>query len=431
MQSQFQRFLESHNLLKSCDGKPILLAVSGGVDSMVMLHLFLKNNIPLRVAHCNFTLRQEARADEQLVTDFCQNNNIPFFCKRFETKKYAEQKKCSVQMAARALRYQWFEELLIKENACKIATAHNLNDSIETLLMNILHARGWEGMNGIKVSEGNRIRPVLFASRDEIVQYAVENKIQWREDESNASLEYERNYVRHKIIPELKHLNPSLEKTFSDFQYKINSASWFLRYGIEQWKEKFTTQKGDDLYIHKNSLDTPALWILLQPFGFHISQVQQLAAMRGAQAGKFFQSATHIAAIDREYLIVKKNSRQRLPAMEVNEGSTTRGRTELKLTQVERRTEKNAIYFDFDKLKFPLLWRAWREGDFFYPLGMEHRKKISDFLIDNKIPLTGKEDISVVESDGNIIWVVGMRIDNRFKVLPETKRVLEVELKLS
>jgi len=331
-------------------------------------------------------------------------------------------------MAARELRYQWFEELLAKENCCKIATAHNLNDGIETLLMNIVHAQGWEGMSGIKASRGNRIRPLLFASRKEIAEYALENKIQWKEDASNASLKYERNYVRHKIIPELKQLNPSLEKTFADFQYKINSASYFLRYGIEQWKEKFTVEKGDDLYIAKNDLDPSSLWILLQPFGFNVSQVRQLADVKEAQVGKFFQSDTHIVVIDRQYLSVKKIRRQEPPPIEVNEGRAARGKFALTIRQAEQRKESGAVYLDFDKLKFPLVWRTWKKGDFFYPSGMEHRKKISDFLIDNKIPRADKGDISVLESNGNIVWVVGMRLDNRFKASPQTKRMLEIEL---
>src|SRR6218665_459314 len=192
MQSRFLRFLESCCALASCDGKPILLAVSGGVDSMVMLHLFLPNKISIKAAHCNFMLRKEAQEEEELTSDFCHRHDIPFFRKKFDTENFAKENKCSVQMAARELRYQWFEELL----------------------MNIVHAQGWEGMSGIKASRGNRIRPLLFASRKEIAEYALENKIQWKEDASNASLKYERNYVRHKIIPELKQLNPSLEKTF-------------------------------------------------------------------------------------------------------------------------------------------------------------------------------------------------------------------------
>jgi tRNA(Ile)-lysidine synthase len=428
VKKSFLKYIDRHHLFTAKD--KLLLTVSGGIDSMAMLHLFQQCNFFISVAHVNFQLRgSDSEGDEQFVKDTCQKNNIPFFSKKMETQAYADKTGLSIQMTARALRYQWFDELASEQPFDYIVTAHHANDSLETVLLNLVRGSGLEGWDGIAVKNGKVIRPLLFASREAIEQYAKENNIAWREDRSNASDDYQRNFLRHKVVPLLKGLNPSLEDSFCESINKISGSVELIRFGIEQWRDKYEARPGDQIHWKKEGIllfENPAsiLWNLIKSFGFNFDQCQQMIESI-KETGKHFFSSSHELTIDRSDLILsaKKDDLGDV-IIDANDTTVLRGKLSLTLQVKEKseiRTDRHVAEFDLDKIIFPIVWRSWRPGDSFYPLGMNHQKKISDFLIDEKISLADKKNISVLESGGKIIWIVGHRIDDRFKISSGTR----------
>jgi tRNA(Ile)-lysidine synthase len=414
----------------------ILLAVSGGLDSMVMLHLFSQLKQSFALAHCNFQLRgEESNLDEAFVKNKCDSLGIPFHSKRFETNNYAIEKGLSIQMAAREMRYEWFEELRQTEGFDYVATAHHLNDSIETILLNLTKGAGLEGLMGIRTQNKKVIRPMLFATREEIERYVAENRIAWREDQSNASDDYQRNFIRHQIAPRLKELNPSLEKTMQESMTKMKGAANLINAAVAEWKKKFVRHEGDKLLLDKKGISetsdsTIMLWEILKPFGFKYDQCEDIANSLSGQSGKRFSSKTHELVIDRTEVIVSK---QIVAIGEVlierNDSLVSLGKWQLKI-EPKKKTELLAdlsiALLDGAKLTYPLVWRKWRAGDSFQPLGMKGKKKVSDFLIDEKVSVIDKESVTVLESAGEIVWVVGMRLDERVKVIEGTMRVVEL-----
>ncbi len=437
MLQHLRNFISQHDLVDPRDR--ILLAVSGGLDSMVMLDLFREAGYHIGVAHCNFHLRfEESDGDEAFVAHYCKRSGIDFFTHDFDTKNYAEETGLSIQMAARELRYTWFEKLIEKEKFHWIATAHHLNDNLETVLFRWINGASLDLLTGIPLKNGKVIRPLLFAKRDEILTYAIEKKISWREDNSNATDDYKRNFVRHQIIPKLKEVNPSLENTFSDSLEKVKGAYELMQRGIGQLKDSVTRMEGERFLIDKNllmMLQHPAYvcYEWLRSFGFEWDRCLQLVTAVQGQSGKQFFSATHQAVIDREYIIV--SPRQEWTAeilIEDGQDKAMLGPWILKLRSASGKKIQPGVdcgSFDHSKVKFPVLWRKWRSGDSFFPLGMGHRKKVSDFLIDEKVSLDKKNDVTVVESGGEVVWVVGHRVDDRFKVTAQTKSVLEMQVK--
>jgi tRNA(Ile)-lysidine synthase len=415
----------------------ILLAVSGGVDSMVLFHLLRACDFQFSVAHVNFQLRgEDSDADEKLVRANCTQHQVPFFSKRMDTEKYAAQHKLSIQMAARALRYQWFSGLAADHHFDCIATAHHANDSLETTLLNFVRGAGLEGWDGIASKNGRIVRPLLFASRETIETYARQNNIAWREDRSNATDDYQRNFLRHQVVPRLKELNPSLEISFRESASKVSGSVELMELGIAHWKEKFQTTKDEQIHFSKEGFVVfndagSVLWNLVKSYGFNLDQCHQLAASIG-ETGRYFSSPTHELVLDREKLILSP-----LPSEEEDVRITTdqseyrRGKLSLSVQTPEgtRYTSSPSVAsLDLDKIEFPLVWRSWQPGDSFHPLGMNHRKKLSDFFIDEKISLADKKNISVLESTGEIIWIVGLRIDDRFKITEHTKRTISLHL---
>ncbi len=411
----------------------LLLAVSGGLDSMVLVHLFHNGGFNFAVAHVNFQLRgADSDGDEQFVKDWCHQYKIPFYSTRFETNNYATAHKVSIQMAARDLRYSWFEGILKTEGYQVVATAHHINDSLETVLINLARGCGLEGMAGIPLKSENRIRPLLFASRGEIENYAAQNGIAWREDSSNLTDDYQRNFIRHQVVPLLKKINPSMEETFRETTTKIQSELALLQNDMEEWKALHVSQQREIVRINKQGFvpETGAsrLWHCIKTYGFSYSQCEHI--MRGllGQSGKQFMSTTHKLVIDRDFLVVTVENKVLNEVMILqNQESVMLGSREMRIIPehvVEPSSNQNIALLDADKFTFPLIWRTWRAGDFFYPLGMSHRKKISDFLVDSKISRGEKDFVTVLESSGEIVWVVGHRIDNRFKLTPETRNVL-------
>ncbi|NOT77061.1 MAG: tRNA lysidine(34) synthetase TilS [Cyclobacteriaceae bacterium] len=434
MLKPFKEFISLHNLVDT--GDRILLAVSGGLDSMVMLDLFRKAGFKIAVAHCNFGLRGKASDEDQtFVSHFCSSSGISFFTQRFETKNYAEEKGLSIQMAARDLRYQWFDNVMDQEKFHWLATAHHLNDNIETVLMRWVKGSNLDQLTGIPVKNEKVIRPLLFAKREDILAYAKKEKIQWREDISNESDDYQRNFIRHQVIDKLKEINPSLEETFSSSLDKIKGAHEIMQRGLGQLKDSMTRMEGDKLYIDKNLLmllQHPAFVIYewLRPYGFEWDRCVQL--VEATQSGKQFFSSTHQAVVDREFIIVSPQ-KERLTEILIEEGQDKAALGPWMLaikahkgSKIE--TKKTHGTFDLGSIKFPVVWRKWRTGDSFFPLGLGHKKKVSDFLIDEKISMLEKNDATVIESGGEIVWVVGLRVDDRFKVTAQTKSILEIKL---
>jgi tRNA(Ile)-lysidine synthase len=434
MLEQFLNHLSRHGLCTPSNR--VLLAVSGGLDSMVMLHLFKKANYPIAVAHCNFQLRgSEAEEDQRFVADACQSLDIPFFSKKFATQAYSKENRLSIQVAARELRYAWFQELMEEKKFDLLATAHHVNDSLETVLLNWIHGSSLEGFAGIPVRNKKVIRPLLFATRSLLSDFASERGIMWRSDSSNDSDDYQRNFIRHQIIPKLKEINPALESTFRHGLKKITGELEFLKNQLEQWKRDHVHQKSGQVLIDKAALlnasfSDSLLWRVVREYGFNIDQCHDMMEAMQSQSGKKFIGTSHLLTLDREHIIISPydDAYEAVTIREKNE-NVVRGAWEISIIRSKSKdisTNPIIASLDADKIKFPITWRYWQPGDSFYPLGMENRKKLSDFLIDRKIPLADKNGISVLESDGEIIWVVGHRIDNRYKITPETKAIIKL-----
>jgi tRNA(Ile)-lysidine synthase len=420
----------------------ILLAVSGGMDSMVMLQLFHQAGFSIVVTHCNFQLRgDESNEDEKFVKAKCKNWSIPFHSIRFDTNNYATQHGLSIQMAARELRYSWFHQIKEKENADWIATAHHLSDSVETVLLNLSRGTSLDGLLGIAEKNGFVIRPLLFATHNEITNFAAETGVFWREDRSNETDDYQRNFIRHQIVPKLKQINPAFEHSIEKMNERLSGELAIVSHTVEIWKKQFQKNENDKVILAKkgfepnldDSYNSALLWRLVRGFGFHFDQCKKIVQALNGQSGKQFLSTSHQLVVDREYLILVPLSSE-LAEVTIEKGQVDAYMGNRQLTFLTTivgsslNSEEAAILLDGASLRFPLTWRKWKAGDSFFPLGMTGRKKISDFLIDQKVSLVDKGAVSVLESAGEIAWVVGYRIDDRFKVKPTTKQVLLITL---
>ena len=434
----FNDHIARHQLCKATD--KILLAVSGGLDSMVMLRLFHQAGYAVAVAHCNFQLRgAESNGDEEFVEERCHHLKIPVYSKRFDTNNYAWENSLSIQLAARELRYTWFEEVLAREKFDKVATAHHLNDSLETVLLNLCRGTGIDGLAGIPLANRFIIRPMLFASREEIESYAVGEKITWREDSSNFTDDYQRNFLRHQIIPKLKEINPSLEHTFFSTLEKVRGGVELMNEARKQLENVFIYKDEGKTVIKKEAFKSfqypaPVLWEMVKHFGFNIEQCEEIIQSLHGQPGKKFLTSAYQLVIDRESLIIsaRQNSWEKT---EIQSGQiqASLGPWNLNIEVSEPDVKFNPLeaVIDLEKLDFPLRWRKWKAGDSFCPLGMDHHKKISDFLIDQKISVADKDTVTVLESSGEICWVAGHRVDNRFKITSQTKRAVIFRIALS
>lgn len=435
MTEKFLNFIYSDISLKKDD--KVLLAVSGGIDSMVMLHLFFKAGIKSGIAHCNFCLRgEESDKDEELVEHIASLYGMPFYSKRFNTSEYAESRGYSVQMAARELRYSWFEEIRSNNGYDYIATGHNLNDNVETVLINFIRGTGIAGLAGIKPVNGKIIRPVLFADREEIRKYCLENNIAFREDRTNAETKYIRNKLRHKVIPLLQEINPSVVTTLSENAGRINDAYELIRYLVEGLKSEIITETTDKISLDISKLqkwsgNSVFLHELFRTLGITDVPLKELRSVINGNTGSMVLTGgkriiknrnellicPSLTVKSEPYLIKDPEDFVMVPFIEKSEIIDLQ--EELKFS-----SDKSTAYLDFDKLKFPLVIRKWEKGDYFYPFGMNHRKKLSDFFTDNKISFIYKERIYVMLSAGDIVWVIGARTDNRYRITESTSRVL-------
>ena len=433
MLTKFQNHLSIHfPLLQKAK---ILIALSGGMDSMVLVTLVSKLNINFAVAHCNFQLRDlESEGDEDFLKSYCQEKSIQGFFQKFDTKQFAEDEKLSIQMAARNLRYHWFYELAENENFDFIATAHHLDDQVETFLINFSRGTGLEGLTGIPSKNDKIIRPLLVFSREEIETFAHENAIPWREDSSNALDKYGRNKIRHQLVPVLKELNPSFlnsfEKTIQNLQQAQSLVEDASRIVYRKVVQDIENQKIINLTeLLQLSNYQAYLYQWLSPFGF--SAWKDVYELVQATSGKQLFSEHFRLLKDRKTLILE-------PKNEDHQHEYWIAETDKKLSfplnlsfeevKTIAQTDSNAIFVDINTLKFPLLLRKWQKGDYFYPFGMNGRKKLSKFFKDEKFSLIQKEKTWLLCSDNQIVWLVGKRLDDRFKVTQNTQTTLKIEL---
>ena len=434
MLRKFQNHLTT--LFPALQEKKILLAVSGGIDSMVLLHLLHQLDYNISVAHCNFQLRgAESNLDEDFVKTQCEEKQIPFYVKRFETQWYAQENNMSIQMAARELRYDWFFKLLDQEKTDYLLTAHHQDDAVETFLINLTRGTGLEGLTGIPTQNERIIRPLLSFSRAEIALFANENTVQWREDSSNASEKYLRNKIRHAVIPILKDLNPSFLNSFQKTLQYLNQAAVLVEDATQIAYENTVEIHQDQIKIALKKLfqlsDYKAyLYQWLKPYKF--TAWQDIEDLVQAQSGKQIFSETHILLKDRNYLILFPKETSSLESVYWVEKAQKEVNIPLKITFCNvsdiSLVNSNSIFVDEDKLQFPLMIKKWEAGDYFYPVGMQGKKKLSKYFKDEKLSLPEKAAIWVLCSGNHIVWIIGKRQDRRFIVDTETNNKLNIQL---
>lgn len=433
-------------------GKNLLIAISGGLDSIVLTHLLYQLNYTFSLAHCNFKLRGlDSDKDENFVKNEAQKMNIPFFVTAFDTEKFSQENGISIQMAARDLRYNWFKELIQEHRFDYLLTAHHADDNLETFLINFTRGTGLDGLTGIPAINNNIIRPLLLFSRKEIELYAKENQLKWREDKSNLNTKYLRNKIRHDLVPILKELNPGFLKSFSKTIQNLQGGKQIISDRMDNLKDEIAVSEGNLLLklpvIKLKSLNNPKAYLyeLLNSYGF--TEWDDVLSLLHAQSGKQILSQSHRLIKDREFLLLSKLFKPPLGVqnIEIQENTNKIDLAPnslylecLKYTNIENNKSfelyqdqkiKTVIFVDYNKLKFPLTVRKWVKGDYFYPLGMNGKKKLSKFFKDEKLSLLEKENIWLLCSEENIIWVIGKRMDNRYKINDVTKKVIKFKFK--
>jgi tRNA(Ile)-lysidine synthase len=437
---QFEKFVKSNALFMPQD--KILLAVSGGKDSVAMVHLFLKSGFNFGIAHCNFQLRkEESIRDQNFVVKLAERLKVPIHVKSFDTEVYAKENQLSIQMAARELRYAYFEEIKLQFNYQKIAVAQHQNDSIETIMLNLIRGTGISGLHGIKAVKDNIIRPLICFTGLAIENWITENNIDFVEDSSNASTKYARNKIRLDIIPKMKQLNPSLEETFQKNIAYFSQLENLLEDVVTQHKQHLFAFKNNRIEILKSELDKLQnqdiiLYELFRPFKFNLSTIKDLVKSLNAEPGRQFESEKYIINVDRIIVtIAKKDDLKEIVSQTILNQQTEVfiGKSLLKInTLIEKpihfKSDTNSCFANADELVFPLTLRSWQKGDIFKPFGLNGEKKVSDFLIGEKIPKYEKKQIPIlVNGDGRIIWICGLRSDDRFKVKSNTKKIIILE----
>jgi tRNA(Ile)-lysidine synthase len=436
MLKAFLDYVQAKQLLEA--GSRTLLAISGGLDSVVMAQLFKQAGLLFGIAHCNFKLRaDDADEDERFVARLAANLGVPFYSAAFDTAQTAREAGISIQMAARQLRYEWLESIRSANGYSHIATAHHLNDSIETLLYNLAKGCGIRGLHGIPPRNGHVIRPLLFATRDEIEQFALEQELAHREDSSNAETKYSRNKIRHQVIPGLKAINPSLESTMAANIERLRAAEYLYDYALSALRSEVLIEESNrimliikDIKRHDLSL-IAILYELLSPYGFNASQAGQMAQSLD-HAGASFYAPDYRLLVDRDYLILEKRTAEQgrgdafLITAEARAVILTEGRLSLSRQPGQPAawpTDPYEAALDAGALVFPLFLRRWQPGDSFQPLGMGGKhQKVQDFFTNNKVSLFDKERAWILEdAQGRICWLLGYRIDERFCIKADTK----------
>jgi len=470
---EFTNFIKTENLFQPKD--KLVLAVSGGIDSVVLCELCYQAKFDFVIAHCNFQLRgEESERDELFVKDISEKYKVRFFVKKFDTEKFADTNNLSIQVAARELRYSWFKEIVNGEWSMgngqsstvsgqwsavngqrsindgnihhspftihHILTAHHANDNIETLLMNFFRGTGINGLRGILPKQNNIIRPLLFATRADIVDFGRENNLSFVEDSSNLSEKYTRNYFRHQLIPSIEKVFPKAEDNLKDNLKRFREIEMLYQQSVSTLKKKLLEHKGEEVHIPVlKLLKTQPLFTLvyevIKDFNFTAHQTDEVINLLQSETGKYVESSSHRIIKNRNWLIIAPTSS--LLAQNILIEQTDKaiefanGKLKIEKLSAEncRLSADNKIAtLDADEIKFPLLLRKHKQGDYFYPLGMNKKKKLSRFFTDQKLSITEKENTWVIEMDKKILWVVGKRIDDRFKITAKTKNILRVSL---
>ena len=447
MYEQFKiHFKENFQIV---EGEILLLAISGGVDSMVLFHLFSKLGLDFQVAHCNFGLRgDDSDHDASFVQDIADQYGVPLHSVRFDTEVYAKLHKCSIQVAARELRYNYFEELMLKKEMHYLATAHHADDNLETFFINLSRGTGLDGLCGIPEKSNAILRPLLPFSRLEIETFARHNNIKWREDRSNQDKKYLRNKIRHDLIPLLKELNPYFLDTFSTTLENLKGSRLIIDDTMTKLRSAILEEDDKEGLLLRFKISELAkisdnrtyLYQLFYPYGFH--QYDDIKSLIEGQSGKQVLSSSHRLIKDREHLLLSSlsdlNKPNRLFHIDDKDDSYAIDKHFLEIASLKADKNKfndvldqrpNVAFFDKDALDFPLYVRKWEKGDYFYPFGMKGKKKLSKYFKDEKFSLLEKENIWLLCSGTQIIWLIGKRIDDRYKVSKHSKNILKASFK--
>ena len=442
--SAFQAFIKEHQLFNP--EQQVLLAVSGGRDSVLMAHYFKQSAFNFGIAHCNFSLRgKESEAEEQFTATLAAEMDIAFYSTIFDTRGYASENGISLQMAARDLRYQWLEEIRADFGYQYISLAHHQNDTVETMLLNLTRGTGIAGLHGIRPKRNKLIRPLLFLNRNEIDEIVVNENIAFRDDTSNGSTKYARNKIRLKVIPVLKELNPQLENTFLKNAKRFSEMEIILQQKTDKLKQElFQQSKNGEITISIKKISELhpidlLMFSLFSAFNFTEAVLGDLKKGLKNQSGKIFESISHQITIDRENLFlcpIAKGYESEEILIDLDGEISWNGnhfKSELlPVSAFRNKTNNNIVQLDYHLLVLPLKMRSWRNGDYFYPFGMKGRKKLSNFFIEQKIPLVRKEKIGVLENgNGDILWIAGLRPDSRYKITSKTEKIFILEKQTS
>ena len=434
-----QKFISNSNAKNLFTKKDrLLVATSGGIDSVVLCKLCSLAGYEFGIAHCNFQLRgADAERDEDFVKEFAADIGVPFYSVKFDTKKFAAENKVSTQVAARDLRYGWFEKIRIENNYDYILTAHHADDNVETMLMSFFRGTGIKGLIGIKEKKGSIIRPLLFAKRKELEGFLQQHQLSFVQDESNLHDDYTRNYFRNTVLPLITKSFPEVQDNLLANIDRFKDVDILYRQSIDQHKKKLLTLQGNDIYIpvlllKKAPAFKTVLFEILSEYDFSAAQVPEVMALLESESGRYVLSSSHRVLKDRKHLIVSPVREKEVSFVVIeNKGKYFFANGAINIDIIEEKNfeipvDARTACVDASKVKFPLILRPWRTGDYFYPLGMPKKKKLSRFFIDKKLSLTDKEKIWVLESDKKIIWVVGQRIDDRVKVRETTQKILRI-----
>ena len=434
----FISFFKKRNLLQ---GK-FLAAVSGGIDSVVLCELCKQTGIQFSIAHCNFQLRgEESERDEKFVRILGGKYGVEVFVKNFDTEVYANENKISIQEAARELRYDWFVRLKKEKGFSFTLLAHHADDNIETLMLNFFRGTGLQGLTAMPEENADEkffLRPLLDVRRKEIIEFAEQHQLQWVEDSSNLSSKYTRNFFRNEILPAIKKVYPQVEENLLSNIERFKKTNALYRISVEELKKKICEQYASEVRIPVLKLmkyrHTSLIYEIIKEYGFGEKQVEEVLKLADADSGKFIENDQYQIIKHRNWFIIAPNANM-VDTIGIEEGMEkvcfSGGRLELKTVPKEKfhlQKKENIAQLDLKHIEFPLLLRKWRQGDYFYPLGMKKKKKLARFFIDQKLSKNQKENIWVLESNKKIIWIVGMRIDDRFKVTDSTKQILFISV---
>lgn len=443
---RFVRFIEHHNLFT--DGQPVLLTVSGGLDSVVMAELFRRAGFPYGIAHVNFQLRAtESDEDETFVNELADRHGVRFHTTRVPTKERADELGVSTQMAARQLRYDWFETVATESGYDRIATAHHQDDVLETLLLNLIRGTGLTGLRSIPVQQGRIIRPLWFADRTQIAEFANEHALLWREDSSNASDHYRRNRLRHQVVPVLKSMNPSLLQTLQTTVTRLQSADALVDQEIRRSWEQLAENRPTGVALPIQQLIALPEWEYrlgewLKPYGFQYAQIGPVAdAVRSAGFGQTFYSETHQLTRDRDFLLIELRQSadqqplvlESIPASDLN----VFGHFSLRFEWIDKTADFQPLadprfaFLDADQIQWPMTIRFFQPGDRFRPLGMKGAQTVGNFLTNQKVTLAARRTAAVLLSGDQVIWLIGYRLDDRFRITSQTRKILKIEQKLT